>query len=182
VSAVTARTAINIAKRPIAESQSHYSVLDPDDPGLKFGDVENEDYVIAILQMQSGVLTVCEANRAAVGEQNNYALEVHGTRGLLRWDFRRPGELQVSAGTQYAGQATSTVYSEPGDGDYAAFQPGAGIAMGFDDTKVIEAKNFVSAIGGDASQLATLDDAVASARALDAMVSSHRTREWVNVP
>jgi len=181
VSAVTARTAITIPKRPIAESQSHYSVLDPDEPGLKFGDVENEDYVIAILQMQSGVLTVCEADRAAVGEQNNYALEVHGTRGLLRWDFRRPGELQVSAGTQYAGQATSTVYSEPGDGDYAAFQPGAGIAMGFDDTKVIEAKNFVSAIGGDASQLATLDDAVASARTLDAMVSSHRTGEWVNV-
>ena len=68
---------------------------------------------------------------------------MHGTQGLVRWDFRRPGELQVSSGDQYAGQPTSTVFSEPGDGEYAAFQPGAGIAMGYDDTKVVEARNFV---------------------------------------
>src|SRR4051794_21842677 len=131
-----------------------------------------------------GVLAVCEANRAAVGEQNNYAFEVHGTRGLVRWDFRRPGELQVSAGDQYAGQPTSTVFSEPGDGEYAAFQPGAGIAMGYDDTKVVEARGFVGAISGEAhyrAELAGLDDAVASARVLDAMVASHGTGGWVEL-
>ena len=114
-----------------------------------------------------------------MGEQNNYAFEVHGTQGLVRWDFRRPGELQVSSGDQYAGQPTSTVFSEPGDGEYAAFQPGAGIAMGYDDTKVVEARNFVRAISGEAAELATLDDAVASASVLDAMVASHETGEWV---
>jgi predicted dehydrogenase len=181
VAAVTARTAIHIPKRPVAEAQGHYAVLDPDAPGVTFGEVENEDYLISILQMASGVLTVCEANRAAVGEQNNYAFEVHGTRGLVRWDFRRPGELQVSTGTQYAAQPTSTVFSEPGDGEYAAFQPGAGIAMGFDDTKVVEAKNFVSAIQGVDAALPTLDDAVASAAVLDAMVASHGSGEWVSV-
>ena len=131
--------------------------------------------------MASGVLSVCEADRAAVGEQNNYAVEVHGTRGLLRWDFRRPGELQVSSGDVYSGQPTGTVFSEPGDGEYAAFQPGAGIAMGYDDTKVVEARNFVLAIAGEPAELATLDDAVASARALDAMVASHQTGKWVSV-
>jgi predicted dehydrogenase len=136
---------------------------------------------VAILRMASGTLSVCEANRAAVGEQNNYAFEVHGTQGLVRWDFRRPGELQVSEGTQYSGQATSTVFSEPGDGEYAAFQPGAGIAMGYDDTKVVEAMNFVRAISGEKPQHATLDDAVASASVLDAMVTSHRTGEWVEL-
>ena len=147
----------------------------------RFGEVENEDYVVAILRMASGTLSVCEANRAAVGEQNNYAFEVHGTQGLVRWDFRRPGELQVSSGDQYAGQPTSTVFSEPGDGEYAAFQPGAGIAMGYDDTKVVEARNFVRAISGEAAELATLDDAVASASVLDAMVASHQTGEWVEL-
>ncbi len=158
------------------QAQGHYAVLDVTDPGLIFGEVENEDYVVAILKMASGTLSVCEANRAAVGEQNNYAFEVHGTQGLVRWDFRRPGELQVSSGDQYAGQPTSTVFSEPGDGEYAAFQPGAGIAMGYDDTKVVEARNFIGAISGEAAELATLDDAVASASVLDAMVASHRDR------
>ncbi len=180
ISDVMAQTAIHIPRRPIADAAGHYAVLDVTEPGLTFGEVENEDYVVAILKMASGALSVCEANRAAVGEQNNYAFEVHGTQGLVRWDFRRPGELQVSAGDHYAGQPTSTVFSEPGDGEYAAFQPGAGIAMGYDDTKVVEARNFLRAIAGEVVELATLDDAVASASVLDAMVSSHETGQWVS--
>ena len=185
VTGVMAQTAVHIPQRPVADTQGqaqgHYALLDVTEPGLSFGGVENEDYVVSILRMARGVLSVCEANRAAVGEQNNYALEVHGTRGLVRWDFRRPGELQVSSGDQYAGQPTSTVFSEPGDGEYAAFQPGAGIAMGYDDTKVVEARNFLGAISGEAAELATLDDAVASATVIDAMVASHETGEWVEV-
>jgi predicted dehydrogenase len=181
VSAVMARTAVHIPQRPIAAAAGHYAVLDVTEPGLDFGEVENEDYVVAVLRMAGGVLSVCEANRAAVGEQNNYAFEVHGTRGLVRWDFRRPGELQVSTGDQYAAQPTSTVFSAPGDGEYAAFQPGAGIAMGYDDTKVVEARNFVRAIAGEAVELATLDDAVASATVLDAMVASHQSGQWVEL-
>ncbi len=58
--------------------------------------------------------------------------------------------------------------------------------MGYDDTKVVEARNFVSAIlasraSGEAAELATLDDAVASASVLDAMVTSHETGEWVGL-
>ncbi len=184
VKGVMAQTAIHIPRRPIAETQGHYSYLDVNDPSLSFGAVENEDYVVAILRLGSqrdGVLAVCEANRAAVGEQNNYALEVHGSQGMLRWDFRRPGELLVSSGSTYSGQAASTVFSEPGDGEYAAFQPGAGIAMGYDDTKVVEAKNFMSAIIGEAAELATLDDAVASAESLDAIVASMQTGKWVEL-
>lgn len=179
---LVAQTAIHIPQRPQVEVQGHYSVVDLDTPGLEFGEVENEDYVVALCALKSGVIAVCEANRAAVGEQNNYAVEVHGTQGLLRWDFRRPGELAVSAGTDYAGQPTATVFAEPGDGDYAAFQPGGGIAMGYDDTKVVEAHEFICAIAGLPASHATLDDAVASATALDAMVSSHAQRKWVTLP
>lgn len=181
IGSLVARTAIHIPQRPQVDVQGHYAVIDLDTPGLSLGEVENEDYVVALLQMRSGVLAVCEANRAAVGEQNNYAFEVHGTQGLLRWDFRRPGELALSSGTTYSGQSTATVFSEPGDGAYAAFQPGAGIAMGYDDTKVIEAWQFLRAIQGSEVEVANLDDAVASASALDAMVTAHDTGKWVEV-
>lgn len=179
---LVARTGIHITKRPRVDAQGHYTVVDPATPGLAFGEVENEDYVVALLRLASGALAVCEADRAAVGEQNHYAVEVHGTQGLVRWDFRRPGELEVSSGTAYANQPTQTVFSEPGDGDYAAFQPGAGIATGYDDTKVVEAARFVRAIAGEAPDHPTLDDAVASAQALDAMVTSHDTGRWVSLP
>lgn len=182
IDSLVARSAVHIPQRPVVASQGHYEVVDLDTPGLTFAQVENEDYVVALLQLRSGVLAMCEAGRAEVGEQNNYAFEVHGTRGLLRWDFRRPGELAVSTGTAYAGQPTATVFSEPGDGAYAVFQPGAGIATSYDDTKVVEAAAFVRAIAGEPADHPTLDDAVASATALDAMITSHDHRKWVPLP
>jgi len=81
---------------------------------------------------------VLEASRVAVGQQNNYGFEVHGTRGAVFWDFRRMGELGVSTGNQYQDQAVSTVFVGPAHGEFAAFQPGAATAMSFDDLKVIE--------------------------------------------
>ena len=86
---------------------------------------------------------VLEASRVAVGEQNAYGFEIHGSMGALSWDFRRMGELAVSRGRSAQDLPVATMYVGPGTGHYAAFQPGAGIAMGYDDLKVIEAHDFL---------------------------------------
>ena len=105
--------------------------------------MENEDYVSCLLRFASGARGVLEASRVAVGEQNNYGFEIHGTKGAVFWDFRRMGELGVSTGTAYQDQPVSTVFVGPAHGDYAAFQPGSATSMGYDDLKVIEAYNFL---------------------------------------
>jgi hypothetical protein len=75
------------------------------------------------------------------------------------------------------------VMAGPGHGDYGAFQPGAGIAIGYDDLKVIEASLLVSRICGSprGAEAATTADAVRSAEVLDAMDSSATRRQWVPV-
>lgn len=176
---LVAVTGQSIPERPIVPARGHYGVVDLDEPGLRLGAVENEDAVTALMRLRSGAVATLVCDRAAVGEQNSYGFSVHGTQGLVQWDFRRPGELRVSSGREYAGQSTSRHLSAPGDGRYAEFQPGAGIAMGYDDTKVIEAMGFLAAIAGRPAELATLDDAVASAEALDAMVRSAGEGRWV---
>jgi predicted dehydrogenase len=92
------------------------------------------------------------------------------------------GELAVSTGEAYQDQAVSTIYIGPGHGGYAAFQPGSGIAMGYDDLKVIEAYHFLRSIDENKPYGATLDDAVRSAEVLDAMTRSAETRAWVSLP
>jgi predicted dehydrogenase len=92
------------------------------------------------------------------------------------------GELALSVGDQPHGQSLRTVFVGPGHGDLDAFQPGGGIAMGYDDLKVIEAARFLRSIGDGKAYGATIDDAVASARALEAMLESVRTGIWVEVP
>ncbi|MEU6244028.1 Gfo/Idh/MocA family oxidoreductase [Streptomyces sp. NPDC047024] len=146
------------------------------------GPVENEDYVNCLLRFASGARGVLEACRVSVGEQNNYGFEVHGTRGAVFWDFRRMNELRVSRGTAYQDQPVSTVYVGPGDGEFAAFQPGAANAMGYDDLKVIEAYRFLRSVAEGEPYGATLADAVRAAAALDAMVESAERRGWVDLP
>jgi predicted dehydrogenase len=149
--------------------------------GGELGPVENEDYVSCLLRFASGARGVLEASRVSVGEQNNYGFEVHGTKGAIFWDFRRMGELGVSTGTAYQDQPVSTVFAGPGQGGYAAFQPSSATSMGYDDLKVIEAYNFLRSVTEGTAHGATLDDAVRSAAALDAMLSSAERRAWVSL-
>ncbi|MFF4731178.1 Gfo/Idh/MocA family protein [Streptomyces mirabilis] len=176
IEALTADTAIFLPRRarPTGATAGHTRAT-----GGELGPVENEDYVNCLLRFASGARGVLEACRVSVGEQNNYGFEVHGTKGAVFWDFRRMGELGVSRGTSYQDQPVGTVYVGPGDGEYAAFQPGSANSMGYDDLKVIEAHHFLRSIAENTPYGATLADAVHSAAALDAMSRSAERGAWV---
>lgn len=144
-------------------------------------DVENEDYVSALLRFADGSRGMLESSRSAVGEQCTYGIEVHGTKGALSWDFRRMGELQVCVDQDYQNASYSTVFVTPGEGEMGAFQPGSGIAMGYDDLKVIEARRLVESIASGKPVGATIHDAVVAADVVDAMLESVAGRSWVTL-
>lgn len=132
VDSVIADTAIFIPQRPVPTGATSGHGLAT---GGQLDQVGNEDYVFAQLRLASGARCTVEASRVSVGEQNAYGFEIHGTAGVVGWDFRRIGELRVGTGSVFQDQPVTTCYVGPGDGDYAAFQPGAAIAVGYDDLK-----------------------------------------------
>ncbi|MFJ9908184.1 Gfo/Idh/MocA family protein [Streptomyces sp. NPDC101152] len=177
IESLSADTAIFVPERarPTGATAGHTLAT-----GGELGPVENEDYVNCLLRFSSGARGVLEACRVSVGEQNNYGFEIHGTKGAVFWDYRRMGELGVSRGTSYQDQPVSTVFVGPGAGAYAAFQPGAANPLGYDDLKVVEASHFLRSVAEGTAYGPTLEDAVASAGALDAMVRSAEQRTWVS--
>ncbi|MYR08865.1 Gfo/Idh/MocA family oxidoreductase [Gordonia sp. SID5947] len=177
VESVVADTAVFVTDRPRPTGTTSGHQLAS---GGERGPVENEDYVSAQMRMTSGARCVLEASRVSVGAQNSYGFEIHGTEGVVRWDYRRMGELEVGSGQEYQDLAVATRFVGPGAGDYAAFQPGAANPMSYDDLKVIEAARFCASVTDPAEAGATIDDAVRSARVLDAMSTSVREGTWVS--
>ncbi|MGV8871226.1 MAG: Gfo/Idh/MocA family protein [Rhodococcus sp. (in: high G+C Gram-positive bacteria)] len=177
VESLVADTAIFVPERskPSGSATGHALAS-----GGERGAVENEDFVSSQLRMHSGARVVLEASRVAVGDQNAYGFEIHGTKGAVSWDFRRLGELSLSTGDRYQDQPASTVYVGPSHGEYGAFQPGSASAMGYDDLKVIEAMRFFTSIGDGKPCGATLRDAVRSAHVLDAMAESVASGRWIS--
>lgn len=164
-----------ITERPrVSGAGSHFQRGQGD-----LGPVENEDYLGALVRFGSGARGTVVASRVAVGEQCSYTVEVHGTAGALSWDFRRMGELRVCLDQDYQDASYSTVLVGRGQGQTAAFQPAGGIALSYDDLKVIEAERLARSIALDKPVGATIQDAVRAARIVDAMADSARKRRWV---
>jgi predicted dehydrogenase len=176
ITELVADLATFISERPeVTGAVSHFATAS----GGRMGPVGNEDQVSALLRFASGARGTLECSRVAVGDQCRYGFEVRGDRGALSWDFRRMGELNVCLDQDYADASWQVRNVNPHDGVYGSFQPGAGIAMGYDDLKVVEAARLVQSIAEKRPVGATIDDAVAAARLVQAMLTSAETRQWV---
>jgi predicted dehydrogenase len=105
--------------------------------------------------------------------------DVHGTQGALSWELERMNELERF---QLAGDGEDEGYMRvmagtrhPGFGN---FQPGAGVPMGYDDLRVLEAANFLAAVRDGSQREPGLDEMVACARVLDAIERSAASGAW----
>ena len=177
VAELVADQATYLTERPFAPEggRSHFA-RGGDGPR---GPVGNEDTASALLRYASGARGTLVASRVAVGEQCGYGFDVRGTEGALAWDFRRMGELRVCIDHDYQDATWETRLVRPGDGDLSAFQPGSGIAMSYDDLKVVECHLLAQSIHTGVPQGPTIDDGVVAAGLVDAMVRSYDEKRWV---
>lgn len=185
LSEVVASTDVVIGSRPLSTGEAeHFSSVATDPPA---GDldrrgpaapVENEDSARALVRFAGGASGFLEAGRAVVGPHCSLGIAVYGTTGSLVWDFERMNEIELYLTDLSGDPGYRRVLARPGHGDYARFQPGPAIAMGYDDLKVIEAAAFVRAVLDGRPCVPGLPEAVAAARAIDAMERSSVTRSW----
>ncbi|WP_167133280.1 Gfo/Idh/MocA family protein [Paramicrobacterium chengjingii] len=175
---VSAMTSTHITERakPTSPNASHFSTS----AGGEKGPVENEDVALVIATFASGAIGTFESSRVAVGPRAEYVIEVYGTEGSLRWDFQRLNELQVSL-RRDAHYGYSTLYMEPGMGEFGRFQPGGGTAMGFDDLKTIEAATFLKSVLSGEQYGPSVLHGLAAARVVDAAERSAHLGERVSV-
>lgn len=180
ISEVTAMTGTFIDTRPIplGVGIGHSAVAVSDERGP----VENEDYVGVLARTDGGVLCTLESSRVSVGPRAEYIVEIYGTGGSVRWNFEHPNHLQVVTAAGGAHYGYVSVMTDASYGDYARFQPVAGMTMSFDDAKTVEAKLFLESMLHGRQVAPSAADGWAAAEVAEAIVRSATDGRWHPVP
>jgi predicted dehydrogenase len=154
-------------------------------PGPRAGgerQVENEDVAHALLRFASGCIGTLATSRVAWGRKNGLDLELHGTRGAVRFTQERFNEVQLFlAGERDERNGFRTILTGPAHPPYARFNPAPGHGLGFNELKVAEAALLLEAIAGKAAAYPDFREGAAIEAVLDAMVESAAQRRWVAV-
>jgi predicted dehydrogenase len=172
---VTGTSAILIPRRPKVAmgTGTHFSVVEGE---AELGDVENDDWCAALVEFASGLRGTIELSRVTVGAEARYQFEINGTEGAVAWDFERMNELEL-----YRDGGNARVLMGPSNPDFARFQPGQGIPMGYDDLKVIEAYRFLQSVADGEQREPGVREMAAAARVIDAIARSCESGAWENV-
>lgn len=180
IAEVCAQQCIELRHRPTQADPgaAHYEVA----TGGPIGDVENEDYVASLVRFEHGGHGTFEVSRAMVGPHCRMGFDVHGTEGALSWDFERMNELELyRRGPSGADVGYTRIVAGPQHGDFARYQPGPGVSMGYTELKTTEAYVFLQSIVDGIHRAPSVAEAGATADVLDAIRASSEGREWVAV-
>jgi predicted dehydrogenase len=90
-------------------------------------------------------------------------------------------ELELYLPLETGDAGTARVVMGPQHPDFARFQPGQGIGMGYDDLKVIEAYRFLQSIADGKQREPGVHEILAAAKVLDAIARSFESRAWEEV-
>ncbi|MDH3754510.1 MAG: Gfo/Idh/MocA family oxidoreductase [Acidimicrobiia bacterium] len=135
-----------IAERPLPSAEgTHYDRGHPDDPK---GAVTNEDYAAAMVVFENGARGTFESSRAIIGPESQMAFDIYGTKGALRWNLETMNEIDVFLSDD-EGRAPRG-YTKVHAGDrypyHGHFVPGDANSISFEDLKVIEDYEFLTAV------------------------------------
>jgi predicted dehydrogenase len=145
--------------------------------------VDVDDEVLSLLEFENGAIGSLEATRNAHGRNNFLTFEIHGSLGSIYFNYERRDELQVAfAKDQGDRKGFRTVYTGPAHPYGEGLWPIPALGIGYGETKIIEAYDFIKAIveGGEVSP--NFKDGYQINLIADAMADSAAKRSWVNVP
>jgi predicted dehydrogenase len=144
--------------------------------------VETEDFGAVIFRMGARTRGCMTASQVSAGKKNGLSMEIYGTKSSVAWNQERPDELwqgHRDVGNQIFVKDPSLL--KPAARSYADL-PG-GHSEGYDDTfKQVFRRFYGSIREPGAPEYPQFVDGLRQMTILDAVLESHRTRGWMDVP
>lgn len=144
--------------------------------------VENEDIISFMMEYANGATGMISSSRVATGRKNYLAYEIQGTKGSVKYDLERMGEVQVYfQSDEERDRGFRQVFLNPKHKGYSAFQPAGGIAIAYNDMKILEAHELFSAITKGTEYTCNFEFGYKIDRTVKAILESADKHVWVDV-
>jgi predicted dehydrogenase len=175
-----------IRERPLAGSGSGQTARAQ--AGASTRTVENDDVAQFLLRFAdgpngaSGAIGTIGTSRIGTGRKMGLTYEIQGTRGALLFTQERMNELKLYRhGDPPAERGYKTVYIGPEHPGYAAFHPLPGVGLGYNDQKIIEARDLIVAVAEGRPLEPDFAFGHKISQVIDAVLTSVEERRWVRV-
>jgi len=165
----------------LAEISGHFETFVEERPtadGEESRAVTVDDAYSAQATFENGAMGTFEASRFATGHKNDHAIEIHGSKGSLRFGLERLNELEVCFEDD-RGYQTILVTEE--DDPYGGRWWPPGHVLGWEHTFVHENYEFLSAVADGSEYEPNFADGLAVQRVLAAIERSDEQGRRVSV-
>ena len=172
--------ATKIKERVVPTSGSGYAATAPS--GGERRAVENEDIMEFLMRFENGAIGIIGTSRIGMGRKLGLTYEIQGTKGSLLYTQERMNEIKLYRHTDPDREkGYKTIYIGPEHPGYKAFFGMAGIGLGYNDQKIIEAHDLITAIAVNQPIQPDVRFAYKVNKVIDAVDRSCQEHRWVQV-
>jgi predicted dehydrogenase len=145
--------------------------------------VESDDFASVSFHLGERARGTMTASQVSAGRKNRLCIEIYGTEASVAWDQERPDELWI--GRRNA--PNQTIIKDPSlllaGAQRFADLPG-GHSEGYDDTfKQVFRRFYASILDPDSTpEYPQMEDGLRQMKLLDAVLTSSRSRSWIDLP
>jgi predicted dehydrogenase len=175
-----------VRERPLAGSGSGQTARAA--AGAPTRPVENDDVAQFLMRFangpngESGAIGTIGTSRIGTGRKMGLTYEIQGTRGALFFTQERMNELKLYRHTDPAAErGYKTIYLAPEHPGYGAFHPIPGNSLGYNDQKILEARELICAIAEDRPAAPDFAFGHRITQTIDAVLKSIDERRWVRI-
>jgi predicted dehydrogenase len=149
-----------------------------------FAEGRDVDDAVALLgHFANGSVGTFEATRFGVGHRNQHFFEIHGSRGMLRFDLEDMNRLTFYDATEApALRAPRNIMATGPDHPYSENFWKPGHTIGYEHTFIATLGDFLLALSRNETFHPNFADALAVQRVLNAIELSATSRTWVKTP
>jgi predicted dehydrogenase len=180
VAAVCGLCETYIRERPVAASGTGQSSRAA--AGAPKRKVENDDVTQFLMRFANGAIGTIGTSRIGTGRKMGLTYEIQGIEGALFFTQERMNELNLYRHTDRPGErGYKTLFLAPEYPGYAPFHPIPGNALGYNDQKIIEARELICAIAERRPAEPDFTFGHKITRTIDAVLKSIAERRWVQI-